>query len=144
MNCSNPKKAISKHKPKKKCIQLSRDWNKNKQLFYNDNIFWFIKGNLRSVYLKYLTKSDVLVEEHSGQLEEEEALLNKDLSQTLEERAESTNVDPSTIFRRLPVIGMIYKQGNWILYQLKRRDTEKLKWCMNCCFKHNGNFPFVS
>ena len=60
-------------------------------------------------------------------LEKAEAFLNQDLSQTQEKLAESTNVDPSTIFRRLTAIGMIHKRGSWILCQLKPRNVESLK-----------------
>jgi len=62
--------------------------------------------------------------------EKVEALLDQDPSQTQEELAESLNVDRSTISRRLKVIGMIQKQGNWVPYELNPRDVERRK--MTC------------
>ena len=58
------------------------------------------------------------------------ALFVQDPSQTQEELAESLNVDRSTISRRLKVIGMIQKQGNWVPYELNPRDVERRK--MTC------------
>jgi len=37
------------------------------------------------------------------------------------------NVERSTISRRLKIIGMIQKQGNWVPYELKPRDVERRK-----------------
>ena len=75
---------------------------------------------------------DTKDKERSGQpkkFEDEkmEALLDQDLNQTQEEFVESLNVDQSTISRRLKAIEMIQKQRNWMPYELKSRDVERLK-----------------
>jgi len=54
-----------------------------------------------------------------------EALLDKDPCQTQEELAELSGVPQSIISMRLNILGMIQKQGNWVLYELKLRDLEK-------------------
>ncbi|KAG5316951.1 MOS1T transposase, partial [Pseudoatta argentina] len=61
--------------------------------------------------------------------EEVEALLevDQDPSQTQEELAKSLNVDRSTISKHLKAIGMIQKQGNYVLYELKPRDVKRRK-----------------
>ena len=54
-----------------------------------------------------------------------EALLAKSSCQTQEELAESLEVTQQAISKRLKVIGMIQKQGNWVPYELKLRDVER-------------------
>ena len=53
------------------------------------------------------------------------ALLTEDSFQTQEELTESLGVTQQAISKRLKVMGMIQKQGNWILYELKPRDVER-------------------
>ncbi|EFN71498.1 Histone-lysine N-methyltransferase SETMAR, partial [Camponotus floridanus] len=57
--------------------------------------------------------------------EELEALLHEDSCQTLDELAESLGVDHTTVSKRLKVLGIIQKQGHWVLYELKPRDVEQ-------------------
>ena len=52
-----------------------------------------------------------------------EALVGEDLCQTQEESAESQGVTQQAISKRLKVMGMIQKQGNWVQYELKPRDV---------------------
>jgi len=40
-------------------------------------------------------------------------------------QAESLGIAQSTIFMHLKAWGMIQKQGNWVLYELKSRDLER-------------------
>jgi len=54
-----------------------------------------------------------------------EALLREDSCQTLTKLAESLRVDHTTVSKRLKVLGMIQKQGHWILYELKPKDIER-------------------
>ena len=53
-----------------------------------------------------------------------ETLLDEDPCQTRNELAESLGVDHSTIYRRLNVLRVIQKQGNWVPYELKPRDVD--------------------
>jgi predicted transcriptional regulator len=53
-----------------------------------------------------------------------EKLLDEDPCQTQDKLAESLGVDHSIISRRLHVMGMISKQGNWVPYELKPRYVE--------------------
>jgi len=64
---------------------------------------------------------------HSGGREvfedaELEALLEQDSCQNQEELARSLGVTQQAISKRLKVMGMIQKQGNWT-YELKPRDV---------------------
>ncbi|EGI61179.1 Mariner Mos1 transposase, partial [Acromyrmex echinatior] len=68
---------------------------------------------------------------HSGGREkvfedtELEALLDQDSCQNQEELARSLGVTQQAISKRLKVMGMIQKQGNWVPYELKSRDVER-------------------
>ena len=64
-----------------------------------------------------------------------ETLIDEDPCQTQDELAESLGVDRSTISRRLHALGMIQKQGNWVLYELKPRDVDfaACQWSAQCC-----------
>jgi len=66
-----------------------------------------------------------------------EALLHEDSCQTLAELAESLRVDHTTVSRRLKVLGMIQKQGPWVLYELKPRDVKRVFTCESC-FRRKG------
>ena len=57
--------------------------------------------------------------------EELESLIDEDPCQTLQDLAESLEVNFSTVSKRLKVMGMIQKQGNWVPYELKPRDVER-------------------
>lgn len=57
--------------------------------------------------------------------EELEVLLDEDPCQTLQELADSLEVDLSTVGKRLKSMGMVQKQGNWVPYELKPRDVER-------------------
>jgi len=52
-----------------------------------------------------------------------EALLDEDSCQTQKELALTLEVTQQTISYRLKSLGMIQKQGNWIPYELKPRNT---------------------
>ncbi|GFX13581.1 mariner Mos1 transposase [Trichonephila clavipes] len=54
-----------------------------------------------------------------------EALLDQDSCQTQQELAGSFGVTQQAISKRLKVMGMIQKQGNWVPYELKPRDVER-------------------
>ena len=54
-----------------------------------------------------------------------EALLVEDSCQTQEKLAESLEVTQQVISKCLKAMGMIQKQGNWVLYELKSRDVER-------------------
>ncbi|GFY09175.1 mariner Mos1 transposase [Trichonephila clavipes] len=54
-----------------------------------------------------------------------EALLDQDSCQTQQELSGSLGVTQQTISKRLKVMGMIQKRGNWVLYELKPRDVER-------------------
>ncbi|GFX19561.1 mariner Mos1 transposase [Trichonephila clavipes] len=54
-----------------------------------------------------------------------EALLVQDSCQTQQELAGSLGVTQQAISKRLKVMGMIQKQGNWVPYELKPRDVER-------------------
>ena len=53
-----------------------------------------------------------------------EALLAEDSCQTQKELALTLGVTQQTISYRLKSLGMIQKQGNWVLYELKPRNVE--------------------
>lgn len=52
-------------------------------------------------------------------------LLDDDTSQMLEDLSIELNVDRSTVGKRLHAMGMVQKAGNWLPYQLKKRDIER-------------------
>ena len=54
-----------------------------------------------------------------------EALLDQDSCQTQQKLAGSLGVTQQAISKRLKVMGMIQKQGNWVPYELKPRDVER-------------------
>ncbi|GFW01896.1 mariner Mos1 transposase [Trichonephila clavipes] len=54
-----------------------------------------------------------------------EALLDQDSCQTQQELSGSLGVTQQAISKRLKVMGMIQKQGNWVPYELKPRDVER-------------------
>jgi len=54
-----------------------------------------------------------------------EALLDEDACQTEKELATALNVTQQCISLRLNAMGMIRKQGSWVPYNLKERDSEK-------------------
>ncbi|GFV76785.1 mariner Mos1 transposase [Trichonephila clavipes] len=70
-------------------------------------------------------------DQHSGGREkvfedaELEALLDLDSFQTQQELAGSLGVTQQAISKRLKVMGMIQKQGNWVPFELKPRDVER-------------------
>jgi len=57
-----------------------------------------------------------------------ETLLHENSYQTLPKLAESSRVNHITISKRLKVLGMIQKQGHWVLY--KAEDVEQ---CLFTC-----------
>ncbi|GFU99194.1 mariner Mos1 transposase [Trichonephila clavipes] len=75
--------------------------------------------------------SDFEVYQHGGGREkvfddaEFEALLDQDSCQTQQELSGSLGVAQQAISKRLKVMGMIQKQGNWVPYELKPRDVER-------------------
>ncbi|GFW65691.1 mariner Mos1 transposase [Trichonephila clavipes] len=56
---------------------------------------------------------------------EMEALLDQDSCQTQQELSGSLGVTQQAISKRLKVMEMIQKQGNWMPYELKPRDVER-------------------
>ncbi|GFW76774.1 mariner Mos1 transposase [Trichonephila clavipes] len=52
-----------------------------------------------------------------------EPLLDQDSCQTQQELSGSSGVTQQAISKRLKVMGMIQKQGNWVPYKLKPRDV---------------------
>ncbi|GFV58091.1 mariner Mos1 transposase [Trichonephila clavipes] len=54
-----------------------------------------------------------------------ESLLDQDSCQTQQELAGSLGVTQQAISKRLKVMGMIQKQGNWVPYELKPKDVER-------------------
>ncbi|GFT77419.1 mariner Mos1 transposase [Trichonephila clavipes] len=70
-------------------------------------------------------------EKHGGGREkvfedaELEALLDQDSCKTQQELAGSMGVTQQAILKRLKVMGMIQKQGNWVPYELKPRHVER-------------------
>ena len=72
---------------------------------------------------------------HSGEREkvfedtELEVLLEQDSCQNQGELARSLGVTQQAISKRLKAMGMIQKQGNWVPYELKPKDVERLFAC---------------
>ncbi|GFV45368.1 mariner Mos1 transposase [Trichonephila clavipes] len=54
-----------------------------------------------------------------------EALLDQDSCQTQQELSGSLGVTQQASSKRLKVMGMIQKQGNWVPYELKPSDVER-------------------
>ncbi|GFY18840.1 mariner Mos1 transposase [Trichonephila clavipes] len=54
-----------------------------------------------------------------------ETLLDQDSCQMQQELSGSLEVTQQAISKRLEVMGMIQKQGNWVLYELKPREVER-------------------
>ena len=80
---------------------------------------WFKSGNFK-----------LEDKERSGQPkkfedQELESLLDEDPCQTLQDLVESLGVNFSTVSKRLKVMGIIQKQGNWVPYELKPKDVER-------------------
>ncbi|GFW91221.1 mariner Mos1 transposase [Trichonephila clavipes] len=59
-----------------------------------------------------------------------EALLDQDSCQTQQELAGSLGVTQQVISKRMKVMEMIQKQGNWVPYELKPREVER---CLFVC-----------
>ena len=71
------------------------------------------------------------MKEHSGAPKkfedgELEALLDEDPCQTETALAESLGVDHTTVSKLFKALGMIKTQGNWVPYELKPKDVERL------------------
>ncbi|GFT11691.1 mariner Mos1 transposase [Trichonephila clavipes] len=70
-------------------------------------------------------------DQHGGRREkvfedaELEALLDQDSCQTQQELTGSLGVTQQAISKRLKVMRMIQKQGNWVPYELKPRNVER-------------------
>ena len=80
-------------------------------------------------WFKHLKNNDFDVEdkERSGALktiEESKPLLYEDSFQSQAELTESLRVDHTSISKHLKMLGMIQKQGHWVLYKLKSRNIE--------------------
>ncbi|GFY14858.1 mariner Mos1 transposase [Trichonephila clavipes] len=54
-----------------------------------------------------------------------EALLDQDSCQTQQKLSGSLGVTQQAISKRMNVMGMTQKQGNWVPYELKPRDVER-------------------
>ncbi|GFT28201.1 mariner Mos1 transposase [Trichonephila clavipes] len=54
-----------------------------------------------------------------------EALLDQDSCQMQQELSGSLGVTQQDISKRLKVMGMIQKQGNWVSYEFKSRNVER-------------------
>ncbi|GFT18533.1 mariner Mos1 transposase [Trichonephila clavipes] len=88
--------------------------------------------HLREEWFQRFKNGDFEVEDqHGGGREkvfedaELEALLDQDSCQTQQELSGSLGVTQQAILKRLKVMGMIQKQGNWVPYELKPRDVER-------------------
>ncbi|GFW30335.1 mariner Mos1 transposase [Trichonephila clavipes] len=77
----------------------------------------------RTVILK--SKTSMAVEERFFEDAELEALLDQDSCQTQQELSGSLGVTQQAISKRLKVMRMLQKQGNWVPYELKPRDVER-------------------
>ncbi|EGI57517.1 Mariner Mos1 transposase, partial [Acromyrmex echinatior] len=83
-------------------------------------------------WFQHFKKGDFYVEDqHSGGREkvfedaELKAFLDQDSCQNQEELARSLGVTQQAMSKRLKVMGIIQKQGNWVPYELKPRDVEQ-------------------
>ena len=82
-------------------------------------------------WFQRLKSGDFYVEKKNGGKEnifedsKLEALLVEDSCQTQEELEKSLGVTQQAISKRLKAMGMIHKQGNWVLYELKPIDVEQ-------------------
>ncbi|GFX73146.1 mariner Mos1 transposase [Trichonephila clavipes] len=90
-----------------------------------------VKKTCREWFQRF-TNGDFYVEDqHGGGREkvfedaELEALLDQDSCQTQQELAGSLGVTQQAISKRMKVMEMIQKQGNWVPYELKSRDVER-------------------
>ncbi|GBP41946.1 Mariner Mos1 transposase [Eumeta japonica] len=54
-----------------------------------------------------------------------EELLEEDSSQTQKELTLTLEVTQQAVSHRLKSLGIIHKQGNWVPYELKRKDVER-------------------
>ncbi|GFX70146.1 mariner Mos1 transposase [Trichonephila clavipes] len=70
-----------------------------------------------------------------------EALLDQDSCQTQQELSGSLGVTQQAISKRLKVMGMIQKQGNWVPYELKPRDVER-RLLVNSCLQGKDGRDF--
>ena len=75
------------------------------------------------------SKTSIAVEEKVFEDAELKALLDQDSCQNQEELARSLGVTQQAILKRLKVMGMIQKQGNWVPYELKPRDEWRFFAC---------------
>ncbi|GFY11791.1 mariner Mos1 transposase [Trichonephila clavipes] len=71
-----------------------------------------------------------------------EAFLDQDSYQTQQELAGLLGVTQQAISKRLKVMGMIQKQGNWVPYELKPRDVERrLFACEQLLARKSWGYP---
>ncbi|GFU26709.1 mariner Mos1 transposase [Trichonephila clavipes] len=71
-----------------------------------------------------------------------EALLDQDLCPTQQELSGSLGVTQQATSKRLEVMGMIQKLGNWVPYELKPRDVERLCLLVNSCLQGKDRRDF--
>ena len=87
-------------------------------------------------------------DQHSGKREkvfedvELEALLEQDSCQNQEELARSLGVTQQAISKRLKAMGMIQKQGNWVLYELSREMLNGVCLLVNSSLKGKDGRDF--
>ncbi|GBP07964.1 Mariner Mos1 transposase [Eumeta japonica] len=73
-----------------------------------------------------MSKTSMAVEERRFSNNAElEALLDQDLCQTQQELAGSLGITQQAISKCLKVMGIIQKQGHWVLYELKPKDVKR-------------------
>ncbi|GFU63283.1 mariner Mos1 transposase [Trichonephila clavipes] len=77
----------------------------------------------RTVILK--SKTSMAVEERRfSKMQNWRHYIDQDSCQTQQELSGSLGVTQQAISKRLKVMGMIQKQGNWVPHELKPRDVE--------------------
>ncbi|GFT03356.1 mariner Mos1 transposase [Trichonephila clavipes] len=72
-----------------------------------------------------------------------EALLDQDSCQTQQELVGSLGVTQQAISKRLKVMGMIQKQGNWVPYELKPRYVERRLFACEQLFARQRRKEFL-
>ncbi|EGI61409.1 Mariner Mos1 transposase [Acromyrmex echinatior] len=118
------------------CFNMKKSAAEAHRMLSNSHGEAAINGRTCREWFQRFKNGDIDVEDrHSGREKvfedaELETLLDQESCQNQKELARSLRMTQQAISKRVKVMGMIQKQGNWVPYELKPRDVE---WRLFAC-----------